>query len=145
MNVDDLVWSGNAAHPACYKTLSLLRLYERSGSPVFFILESVAHIDHENPLDDAYFYNEHSCPTNYVPVEAIFTPDDDDPHGVFDYVRTAWYTKSYDEAKERGDGDEFLRALFPETLGGITIEGSRTVSAQERLASTETNVNEQRT
>lgn len=117
-NIDDLVpTDGNReVHPDAYKTLALLRLYEKDGSPVYFIVEGVAHLRHETPLDDEYFYGEHTCPTNFIPIEAVYTPDDDDPHGVFEYVRTVWYPKAYAEAVEEGGGDEFLRALFPETL-----------------------------
>jgi hypothetical protein len=133
--MDEMVRTGNEHHPHCYKTLALLRLYEKSGSPVYFIVEGVGHTNYGGIEDNDYFYDEHSCPTNYVPVEAIFTPDDDDPHGVFEYVRTVWYPRAYDEAQDEGSGDEFLRSLFPET---------RINCAQLQQHDEATNVNETR-
>lgn len=122
MRTDDLVWCGNDLHPDCYKTLVLLKLYDREKVPVYFVVEGVCHLV-DRPGEDhfdaeRYYYDDHSCPTNYVPVEAVFTPCEDDPHGVFDYVRTAWYPAAYDEAKASGNGEEFLRSLFPETRLG---------------------------
>lgn len=46
----------------------------------------------ENP-DDAdsntrYYYEEHTCPTNFLGVEEVITDDGDhDPHGIFKFVK----------------------------------------------------------
>jgi hypothetical protein len=115
--------SDHALHSDLYKTLDLLRLYRANGEPVYFIVQGLGSVNDENPLDDSYLYDEHTCPTNYIPVEAIFTAQEDDPHGVFDYVRSVWYPAAMDEPN--ADTDAILRDLFPETRGeGVTIEGS---------------------
>lgn len=40
---------------------------------------------------------------------------EDDPHGLFEHVRSVWMTTDYVEASEGGAGDEWLRDAFPET------------------------------
>lgn len=112
-------------HSNLYKTLDLLRLYEKDGSPVYFIVQGLGSVDREmtDPLDNSYTYNEHSCPTNYIPVMAIFTKDEDDPHGVFEYVRSAWYPAEMDATN--ADDNAIMRELFPETNGdGQVIDGN---------------------
>lgn len=38
---------------------------------------------------DVYFYEEHTCPTNWLRrVEEVSVGEDDDPHGLFKHVRT---------------------------------------------------------
>jgi len=39
---------------------------------------------------DEYHYNEHTCPVNYLGVEEVIDPTtgDEDPHGIFQYVKT---------------------------------------------------------
>lgn len=92
-------------------SLALLRLKTTEGESVYFVVEDWT--DWSDPDDgSAYFYDEHSCPTNYIRVEAVLTHDDNDPHGVFDHIRTAPKPAGYDTA---ADKDEMIRALFPET------------------------------
>lgn len=123
IDVSNLVHCGNPAHPNMYKTLDLLCLYDSDGEPVYFIVEGVGNVTDENPLDDEYLYNEHTCPTNYIPIEAIFTKDDDDPHGVFDYICSRWMTAEYADLEADCNTDEYLRNLFPETTHGPIIDG----------------------
>lgn len=99
-------------HKDMFKTLVLLRLFQRDGSPVYFVVQGLGTLgDGESDLDDEYFYDEHTCPTNYIPIEAVMTPEDDDPHGAFEYVRSVWMPHDYGQ-----DGNERakLRELFPE-------------------------------
>lgn len=66
-----------------------------------------------SPNNDDYFYNEHTCPTNYMKnVKAVIElPNkeqrqaDTDPHGVFKYVATL----PWDDALDRCDNDAWLR------------------------------------
>ena len=48
---------------------------------------------------DDYFYNEHTCPTNFMPdVIGVRTDDGDtDPHGLFAYVKTEPWTAKVEE------------------------------------------------
>lgn len=95
--------------------LALLALKTVDENTVYFIVDTFLDAsDTEEARGNAsYFYNEHSCPTNYIPIEAVFTHDDDDPHGVFDFIRVAPKPEGYDEPT--ADRDGMLRALFPET------------------------------
>ena len=119
--------SSHEFHSHLYKTMDLLRLYQKSGEPVYFIVQGLASIKPEDaewrqPLDNSYTYDEHSCPTNYIPVEAVYTTYEDDPHGVFEYVRSAWYPAAMDETG--ADTDAIMRGLFPETMETeVTIDG----------------------
>ena len=62
--------------------------------------------------NDAYFYNEHTCPTNYMDcVEAIIYEKDADPHGVFEWVATIDKPEDWDYGPE--EFEEWC-ALFPE-------------------------------
>lgn len=103
-----------------FETLTLLRLATTDG-PVFFVISGI-HIWEDSETDEylqsgrAYFYEEYSCPTNFIDVEAIYTPTEDDPHGVFEHVRTIWTPKAYPIAVAAGAGDSLLRNLFPETV-----------------------------
>lgn len=109
--------SKHPAHRGMFKTLVLLKLETIHAGPVYFIVESCATFDNldEQKERDEYFYEEGQCPTNFVQAEAIFTHDDDDPHGLFEHVRTVWLTEDYVTANDNGDGDAWLRDTFPET------------------------------
>lgn len=109
-----------------FKTLDLLKLYDSEGAPVFFIVDGLGDPGEENPLDDSYLYDEHACPTNFIRIEAIFTREEDDPHGIFDYVRSVWMPSAYLE--NPSDSDSILRKLFPETWQeGPTIDGTAAI------------------
>lgn len=100
-------------HPNQFKTLTLLKLYDAYGDAVFFMVGGSA-IDQTDmgldPLDQSYHFDEHSCPTNYVPVEAIIQRGNSDPHGVFDYVRSVWMPADYDSS----NSEDWAEELFPE-------------------------------
>jgi hypothetical protein len=74
------------------KTLVTLR----SEQPVTILLEGMRFVRPGKPDDgdhDRYFYEEHSCPTNWLRHVLQVRDDtgDDDPHGIFAYVKTeAW-------------------------------------------------------
>lgn len=104
-------------HPNMFKTLVLLH---RDG--VFIVVEGCATFE---PLESVnehneYFYNEHTCPTNYLQVEAVCIDGNMDPHGVFEFVRTVWMTQEYVEQREEegfSGEDDLLLAYFPELRG----------------------------
>jgi len=48
--------------------------------------------------NDEYYYNEHTCPVNLIRGGlAVYTLIDNDPHGIFEYVKT----ESMEEFKKR--------------------------------------------
>ena len=70
------------------KTLVTLQ----SKGPVRLIVEGIRLTDcPKEEGHDEYFYNEHTCPTNYLSsvVKCIDPADgNEDPHGIFEYVST---------------------------------------------------------
>lgn len=102
-------------HRGMFKTLTLLALDLADGSALFFVVEGRAEFDSLDKIReyDRYFYEEHTCPTNFIRTEAIVTDGDFDAHGVFRYVDSAWLTEEYIAAKEAGTEQESLTRMFP--------------------------------
>lgn len=93
------VESKHPFHAHMYKTLNLLYLDTVYGK-VWFVVEGCSELlpgQEEDPLDRSYHYDEHSCPTNYVGCAAIVHDGNMDPHGIFNYVRSLWMTREYEE------------------------------------------------
>jgi hypothetical protein len=80
--------------PADKKLLTLLVL-EPHDRPVYLVLKDKAY---EGSADGKeYLYNEHTCPTNYASqIETIIDGDDYDPHGIFQYVGSAFVADNFD-------------------------------------------------
>lgn len=83
------------------KTLVTLR----SEGPVTLVVEGLRHTSAKIPEDvdefdrqERYYYDEHTCPTNYLScVRKVIDEDgDEDPHGIFKYVKTEPWVKSKD-------------------------------------------------
>lgn len=57
---------------------------EPQAKPLYFIVEGMRF----EPGDDdpRYFYEEHSCPTNWLRPEMVYHDGDADPHGVIKFV-----------------------------------------------------------
>ena len=71
--------------------------------PVFAIVEGIHVIDNDSKeLDfsgDQYFYDEHSCPTNFMRIECFIQGDDADPHGIWRWVETVAKPDDYEERR----------------------------------------------
>ncbi len=70
------------------KTMDVLVL-EPQLSPVYFIVEGMRF----EPADDRdehdskeFYYEEHSCPTNWLKPEMVYFEGDSDPHGLLKFV-----------------------------------------------------------
>lgn len=90
---------------------------------VYFIVESLSDSD---PESKSYYYEEHSCPTNYIRVVEIITDGDSDPHGLFDYVKTV-ELPIRDTIRNPGESynpDYEYKQVIPEAYGEIIIEGT---------------------
>jgi len=72
--------------------LVLLRL-QRPEGPLYLVV----HDRYFPPLEEGetendrfdrkrFYYEEHTCPTNYIPIYDILAPEDVDPHGAFEFV-----------------------------------------------------------
>lgn len=96
-------------------TLVLLRLREplASGEEIHIIVEGMTFVkDGDNPdfENDVYFYDEYTCPWNYLrlPLKA---GDDTDPHGVFVHQETVQMPDDYDDL-ECFDSSDRWEVLF---------------------------------
>ena len=76
------------------KTLVMLKY-----SDVVLIVEGMKFSDYKEN-NDAYFYNEGTCPINYMrSVKMIIDikNNDNDPHGIFEYIETVDYDERIDD------------------------------------------------
>lgn len=113
--------SDHEFHRNLYKTLNLLCI-GTAGEPVYFVIEGLSvwedkpWPDHINALQEssAYFYEEHTCPTNFIRIPMIFHDGDADPHGVFEFVEAVWMTTEYVAADKLGGKREYLAEVFPQ-------------------------------
>ncbi len=71
------------------KSLNVLAINPQE-TPIYFVVEGGEPVNPDEPRDPhhggRYYYEEHSCPTNFVPVELISQDGDHDPHGIFTYL-----------------------------------------------------------
>jgi hypothetical protein len=97
-------------HHDMWKTLSLLSL-QVDGKPLFFVVEGCcpSMSDEKMQASSEYLYEEHNCPTNFIPVVAIVSEGNDDVHGLFEHVRSVWMPADFDR-----DDSERLFEMFPE-------------------------------
>lgn len=61
--------------------------------PVYFVVDGMrfegeGHDDREENDHKQFYYEEHSCPTNWFKPTMMYFDGDDDPHGVIEYVAT---------------------------------------------------------
>jgi hypothetical protein len=106
------------AHSEMFKTLNLFSLDTKKGL-VYFVTEGVSTFEPDDDLQSKqkYFYEEHTCPTNFIRCELISFRGDMDPHGVFDHVRTIWMTPDYDKE----NGESYFREHFPELQNQVSV------------------------
>ena len=63
-------------------------------------------------LQQEYFYNEHTCPVNYMSeVKEVFDlkNQDIDPHGIFEYIGTLPYDDRIDELNDHEFKSELMK------------------------------------
>jgi hypothetical protein len=94
--------------------LSLLRL-EGINGPIHFIVANEYGDEEASDDSQRYFYEEHSCPTNWLQytVAVIDETGDEDPHGFLKHVRTVRVDKDFDPMDLDEEEGSWLK-LFPE-------------------------------
>ena len=97
--------------------LALLRLdtEETLKKPIFIVVK-VPNYTHETDLEKKkhqlrYYFDEHTCPSNYLHV-TIIEGDDDDPHGIFNFVDAVWVPNDFCWSEFRNSGGDYS-TLFP--------------------------------
>jgi hypothetical protein len=98
------------------KTLVLLRLYDplKDGEVVHIVVQGMAFAEEGEEPDfehDVYFYNEHTCPWNYLRIP-LRVGEDSDPHGVFQHQETVLMPKDYDDHEVFANGANWAD-VFP--------------------------------
>ncbi len=92
VDADGVVWLDTDTNKRKNRTLVLLRLRQplADGSVVHVVTEGMHFPDMELEIGqgDEYFYNEHTCPTNWMRGVSLFDGTDEDPHGLFQWVAT---------------------------------------------------------
>lgn len=116
------------------KQFSGLMLVKRPDEELYMIVEQAYYTREDGSvrLDQEYWVNESTCPTNWFKVLMVAEDGDPDPHGVFQWVRGITYKDieakfDYSRGMLRGEDDDtnaveqaFLH-IFPEIENGGTI------------------------
>lgn len=104
----------------CRKFIDTLVLLRINDEPIFIIIKA------EHPIEDnseelnfssnEYFYNEHTCPANFMGVECIIQGEDADPHGIWQHVETITEPIDYKEKMltmcDSKSRYEYFKSLF---------------------------------
>jgi len=80
--------------------------------PIYFVVEHRVYPSIDAPgFNFQYFYEEHTCPTNWTKnIVGIIAQGDEDPHGFVEFVSTAEPPKGY----ICGVGVDSWKEIFPE-------------------------------
>lgn len=78
---------------------------------VYLILEE-RNMRHETDIDELqrsqrYYYNEHTCPGNYLGGATVLEGTDDDPHGIFEFVETIYRPVDFDSNYLHNSGGSY--------------------------------------
>lgn len=99
------------------KRFDVLRL-DPQDKPIFFIVEA---FDPDQQEASRYYYEEGSCPTNYISrVDTIIIDGDTDPHGLFEFMRS---TEELEFKDRSHDPEAEWVKVVPEAFPGVTIDG----------------------
>lgn len=111
--------SKHPIHANMFKTVVLLKITSTNG-PIYFVVEGCASFEPRDQFlaHQFYYYEEHTCPTNFCGVEKVFFNGDDDPHGVFEFVDAVWMTESYLAAQRENTESAWMRKAFPHLSDG---------------------------
>jgi hypothetical protein len=117
------------------KQFSGLMLVKRPEEELYMVVEQNFYVRNGKvDLDNEFWINSSTCPTNWFKVLMVAECGDPDPHGVFEWVRALTFAEieqkfGYKRDMLRGEDDdpnaqnEALLRIFPEIeTGGIIIE-----------------------
>jgi hypothetical protein len=123
---------GGLVERAEQRSMALLKL-AAADRTVYFVLDTPAYrdakdSDAEYQSHREYFYEEHSCPTNWInSIVAVIENGDTDPHGFLQFVKQVPVANDFDE-----DDDKNWQKLFPEAF--VAAELSRLRAGSEPVA-----------
>lgn len=115
-----------AKHP---KALVLLRLEPNDGDslkkPLYLIISTLNYRHTEDLAEyadqQAYYYNEHTCPSNFLGGNTVIYGNDDDPHGIFQFVEAIWMPEGFDSTEFHNNGSDYT-TLFQSLRQLKTVE-----------------------
>jgi hypothetical protein len=107
----------------CIPTLVLLVYYkDMDKSQRMYLIVKGMRFTTGGKDDDGnqhYFYNEHTCPINYMRVEMVleheiihndeYDPGDTDPHGIFHFVASIDYNENIKKLEDCGNSHSVLK------------------------------------
>ena len=103
------------------ETLVLLE-YPPSELPLRFLMQKQRYEDDSDPdkkSNAAYYFEEHSCPTNWIGKAVVISlGHDPDPHGFLRYVREI---DTPELPEDHNEVDNLYYDLFPELINGEPI------------------------
>lgn len=112
---------------ALARSMILLKLDAKDGT-VFFVIDRDRLFDVPDDSyeiiqsSQRYFFEEHSCPTNWLrDCAAVIYNGDPDPHGFLKFVRSVDVPRDFDD-----DYGGQWPLLFPEAFEGDIIDGEST-------------------
>lgn len=121
---DVTLWKEQNADSAFSPSVALIRFDGKDG-PTFFVMKhdrcraAPDETDEQNQEHQRYFFEEHSCPTNWLrECVAVIQNGNTDPHGFLTFVRAVDVGNDFDE-----DDDEQWAILFPEAFASPIIDG----------------------
>ncbi len=105
-------------------TVDVLRLPPQS-KPVYFVVEGMRFED-EGPFRDdditneehkQFYYEEHSCPVNWLKPTMVYFDGDTDPHGLIEFVSTVDSSAiPTDENTSPNDHDRAVETLIESAI-----------------------------
>ena len=118
------ITKGDDSKRSFSRSMALLK-FEGKDGPVFFVMDhdryrdSSDETDEDNQNHQRYFFEEQSCPKNWLrDCAAVIQDGDCDPHGFLDFVRAVDVPNDFDD-----DNDQNWALLFPEAFPGPIIDG----------------------
>jgi hypothetical protein len=110
------------------------------GEPIYFVIEDTWYRQNKTEsLGEAishkhYYYDEHTCPTNWIRgIEVIMFKQDQDPHGVFEFVDFVTKEDLVKRIHEHEDSFELLENLNNDRLSDIDLTFIFPILLKERL------------
>lgn len=108
------------------ETLDLLMLPPQDQA-VYFVVKGMRFEDKKadpyvtDKEHKAYYYDEHSCPTNWLAPEMVYYEGDSDPHGLIRFVATKDLSEfPPDEAHGPNDHDAAVEAFIEQATAPLS-------------------------
>lgn len=108
--------SSHPSHDKFRRTYVLLSI-ETTDGKIYFIINGITSADSHEELqeDGIYFYEESTCPTNFINIPMICANGDTDPHGLFGFEEAIWQVGDFD------NNHEYFLKVFPQLSQDVRL------------------------